>query len=341
MEFQKCLLCGERDATKTNSHLIPSFLVAQVCSYDGSGNRDKEVMFTMTPYEEKVYTGQIPDTKYEELFDMEALSEERIERELKENTASKDYIFCPMCEKRLSDILETPYAKYHKQGGNIAPEIAFMFWMSIVWRMSVSEQFAFRIPNDIEQRLGRDLNSFMAVLSEGGDVTQIVSNCPFRYRIVKSDGKNANAPGYLGGHYNYDYNILTYTIGDMIVCAQFGDGILPEGYEYYGFENALQTAPLNNGSHPEEYLLLKGEEYDRLIHTFVIQTAHKRFEAEKELVQACWNAVGLEGVMPPDIMRSFIERLYSDEVKQGDRHSRERYVELFNAVLQSFGYKPR
>lgn len=85
MENKPCTLCRIRPATKLNSHIIPSFMIARVCSYDGSGKRDKEVMFTMSTYEDKVYTGQIPSTKLEELFDTDKLTDERIENELKFN----------------------------------------------------------------------------------------------------------------------------------------------------------------------------------------------------------------------------------------------------------------
>lgn len=341
MEYQYCLLCGEREATKTNSHLVSSFLVAQVCSYDDSGKRDKEVMFTMTPYEDKVYTGQIPDTKYEELFDIDNLSDERIERELKDNTASKDYILCPVCEKRLSDILETPYAQFHKQGGEIDPKTAYMFWLSIVWRLSISDQFAFRLPPAIEQGLGRDLNAYMESIVSGKEVDTLIMECPFRYRLIRAVGSNANKQGYLGGHYNYDYNIFTYTIGDVTLCAQFDEKPIPDEYQYYGYESIIRYAPLNNGIEPLMVHDVSGEEYDSLLHNFVIQTAKKKLMAEMEKAQACWNAVGLEGKMPSKIMGKFLQTLYGEKVKQGDRHSRERYVEVFNEVLQSFGYRPK
>ena len=100
MEYPKCTICGSADATQKNSHLIPSFMVSKVCSYDGSGKRDKEVMITMSSYQDKVYLGAVPDTKVEELFDKEKLTEERINKELKDNTATKDYIFCPKCEAK-------------------------------------------------------------------------------------------------------------------------------------------------------------------------------------------------------------------------------------------------
>ena len=33
-----------------------------------------------------------------------------------------------------------------------------------------------------------------------------------------------------------------------------------------------------------------------------------------------------------------MEKLYSEEVKQGDRKTDERHVELFNETLEKFGY---
>lgn len=34
-----CLICGKADASKTNSHIVPSFLVSMYDSYDNSGKR--------------------------------------------------------------------------------------------------------------------------------------------------------------------------------------------------------------------------------------------------------------------------------------------------------------
>lgn len=49
----KCLICQEREATKKNSHIIPSFLVAMVTSYDGSYKRDKEILFLIKNFNTK------------------------------------------------------------------------------------------------------------------------------------------------------------------------------------------------------------------------------------------------------------------------------------------------
>ena len=179
MEYQDCLICKKSKATKTNSHLIPSFMIAKVCSYDGSGKRDKEIIFTMTSFEDKVYAKAIPDTKLEELFDQKILTDERIEKELKDNTASKDYIFCPTCEVNLSKYLEAPYAEHLLTGKSINPEVAYFFWLSIVWRISISRQFQFALPNDVEQLLGNCLHEYMDAIVNGQDTGAIIGKCKF------------------------------------------------------------------------------------------------------------------------------------------------------------------
>ena len=181
----KCLICCENESNKKNSHIIPSFLVADFCSYDGSKKRDKEVMFTITPYEEKVYIGQIPDTKIEELLDPEALSEERIRNELSNNPVSEDYIFCPRCEMRLSDYLETPYAAYLKRGENISCDVKYVFWLSVIWRASISNKFGFKLPPELEIDLQHILHSYLDAKDKGEDIGCILSRCPFNYRILR------------------------------------------------------------------------------------------------------------------------------------------------------------
>lgn len=46
----RCAICGQREATKPNSHLIPSFIISMVSSYDGSYKRDKEMLFLLNQF---------------------------------------------------------------------------------------------------------------------------------------------------------------------------------------------------------------------------------------------------------------------------------------------------
>lgn len=52
-------------------------------------------------------------------------------------------------------------------------------------------------------------------------------------------------------------------------------------------------------------------------------------------------AVGLSENMPNIVKQALIQKLYSEDTKQGDRDSIERYVGIFNEVMQSFGFRPR
>ena len=341
MEYQPCAICKQRPATKTNSHIIPSFMIARVCSYDGSGKRDKEVMFTMSTYEDKVYTGKLPSTKIEELFDTDKLTDERIENELKHNTAAKDYIFCPECEKNLSVYLEAPYADYMHNGTQIDGATAYFFWMSVVWRMSISGQFNLQLPQDIEAHLREKLHGYInaKIANDGGAVLELIRNCSFRYRLIDSPDYLNMASGCFGGIFNYETKILSLIMGDKILCVTFNENALPDNYSYLGFEKELKEASINNGLENERSIVVPGERFADGIRRMINETAHKRLLNEKEKADILWQRLGLPGeVMPDLIFQAFVMRLYSENGKQGDRKTAERYVELFNETLQMFGF---
>lgn len=338
MEYQDCLICKKDKATKTNSHLIPSFMIAKVCSYDGSGKRDKEVMFTMTSYEDKVYVGAVPDTKLDELFDQKILTEERIEEELKDNTASKDYIFCPTCEANLSKYLEAPYAEHLSTGKPINMELAYFFWLSIVWRMSISRQFQFALSNDIEQLLGDCLHEYMDALASGQKTDAIIEKCKFSYQLLRCPSYLPNGMAYLGGRYWEEKGILVLTLGDTILCVRFDGVKLPEDFSYIGLEEAIKLAHINKGTDKEECVKIENKIFEQAMTQIAEETALKRLFNEKEKADKMWQVVELPDVMPDNIFKVFIQALYSEDSKQGDRNTRERYVQIFNETLKFFGY---
>ena len=139
--MELCRICKSKEATKTNSHLLPAFLEAIVGSYDHSYKRDREILFTKTLYETKVHVGAIPSDENDRLFDQDELSDERIRTELAVNPCAMDYIFCPDCEKALSVQLEAPYSQQLKDSHIIDGSLAYFFWLSVIWRMSIEKSF--------------------------------------------------------------------------------------------------------------------------------------------------------------------------------------------------------
>lgn len=338
MNYPKCRICQQRPATKTNSHIVPSFLVAKVCSYDGSGERDKEVMFTISPYGEKVYTGKIPSTKYDELFDMEALSDERIEKELKDNTVSEDYIFCPSCEKKLSEILETPYASYENKETYISSDTKYMFWVSVVWRMSISEQYGFRFPSIYEDQLQCALHNYMEAKENGNNAIGIINNCPIVFRIIKCT--DINVALYIDGDYDKKRNILSYLFGNIFLVASFKDE-LPGDYHYLGIEDNIRKAPICKGNQDDDIMLIEETIFNKLNCNYAKQKAQIKRDFECQKADVLWSAIGLSGQMPHHMKKALIDRIYSEEAKLGDLLTLERYEVVFKEILQSFGYKPK
>ena len=109
-------------------------------------------------------------------------------------------------------------------------------------------------------------------------------------------------------------------------------------YTYLGIEKHLLAAPFNNGMDTEQKIEIETDVFEQAMLQMVKETAMKRLCNEKELADAIWNKVGLKGTMPDEIFKVFMEKLYSENVKQGDRKTNERYVELFNKTLEEFGY---
>lgn len=341
MAYDKCFLCGKSDATKTNSHLIPSFMIAKACSYDGSGRRDSEVMFSMESFRDRIYIGALPDTKIEELFDVDNLSEDRIKTELGVNPASKDFIFCPKCESRLSKYLESPYSQYVSSNKKIGVEVPYFFWLSVIWRMSISNQFGFRLPERIEKSLGRSLDEYLCAVENAQSTENILVSTPFSYRLIRASQylPNEQCDGFFYGIYDNDNDALMYVFGDTVICAQFDHQNLTEDMTFLGLERIIKQAPINQGIELEKVVEIDNKEMELAAKHIIAIAVPQRIQKEFELVNKVWNSIGLKGNMPAPMFEYYISQLYSESGKQGDRRQPERYVVALQNSLDHFGYK--
>jgi hypothetical protein len=333
--MDKCLICNENDATKKNSHLIPSFLVAMVVSYNHSYKRDKELMITISPHQSKIYTGALPDTKLEQIFDTANLSEERIANELSKNTVAVDYIFCPTCENNLSRYLETPYSSKIQRNETVSNDVPLFFWLSIVWRMSVNGNHGFKLPSDIEEMLHNNLNTFFQLKEKGDDVNPLIEKVHFNYRIVSCKDYCKSNGGYIYSLYNKENNVLTVMIGDICICVTFDEENLPEDYSFFGLEKHINEAPCNNGKEKEITQPVSNEDYKSSVQEFVQYGASIRKREDFELLDYIWKSTGRFFFMPIKMKLKFMEILYDDKIKLGERHTPQRYVEIFNYLIDN------
>ena len=86
--------------------------------------------------------------------------------------------------------------------------------------MSISKQFQFSIPSEVEEKLGRCLQEYFIAIENGNDISPIVEQCPFNYKILHSPSYLPNKLAYLGGRYWETDNLLALTLGDTILCVK-------------------------------------------------------------------------------------------------------------------------
>lgn len=329
------MICQENEATKTNSHVIPSFLITTFTSYDGSGKRDTEVMFSISNNKDSVYTGRsVSDAKYESLFDMDNLTKERIHEELSKNTVAKDFIFCPQCEKRLADLLESPYAQNQKTGKNIDNDVPLFFWLSVVWRMSVSSDYGFSLGEDINNKLQLYLKSYFIQKEAHVSVEDTISYVPFRYKLLRCNDYCKFNSGFCFA--KFEDGILNLVIGNYILQVIFDLQSDFPNSTFFGAETSFAETTINHGTSQEVIMDLSVDEYKKIMDKFLPYAAHlKRIAIEKNL-DTIWKQLGLLGMMPIELKKEFFEKYYDEKVKIGDRHESKRFANVLTSILAKY-----
>jgi hypothetical protein len=168
-----CPICGN-PADKTNSHLIPWFLIKNVVTHRGRGFRDTEVSFTISGADfTKVFTGRsvLPET-IDELGDMDQLEKEDA------NPYTRNNLWCKFCEEKFSRLealfaitfsgnklkdLTTVPLKNNGHALLIDEQFDYsiyqLFIQSIFWRCSVGKFDKFSLRPLIEKSIQENLKN--------------------------------------------------------------------------------------------------------------------------------------------------------------------------------------
>src|SRR5688500_15379617 len=104
-----CPICGN-PANKTNTHLIPWFIIKHYVTQDGVGLRDKELSFNISSgHFTKLFAGRsvLPE-KLEEFGDLHELEKEA------DNPYARDHLWCSKCEEKFSR-LEAIFASQYRE----------------------------------------------------------------------------------------------------------------------------------------------------------------------------------------------------------------------------------
>lgn len=334
----KCELCIRAVADKTNSHIIPSFIVCKTASSDGSGKRNHELVYTIGS-NVQVYTGnEVPQEVFERNFD--DLSEERIEEEIKKNTLSKDFIFCSSCEKALADYLESPYAA----GKNLNAEVAYFFWMSILWRVNHTEILSSKMPKFILSEVRKSLYSFLEAKKTGKNTDKIQQKYPFTYRLLTCNGYSMDGAGTFYAEYDKSNRLFCMTLGDSVICCSFYNGRLPNDFEFLGLGTEFKQAPINDGTKNEEERVVSKGILDSAYETLMIKAKEYYVGNEVKQIYGLWTALIKQHMPLPSLYPSkqFIQKcleiIHSKENKLGERYTiRNLAISFAEALKEIYG----
>lgn len=197
----KCLLCKKNDADAVGSHMVPHMLIQQVFSYDGGKGRDKEVaeMFNLSGGEYINFFGRNVNDEIMSDINNRPVSDGEIEYEgAKHNVFTRDHIFCQDCEKRLmavesfyADILNGKISKY-------PAAIPYLFWISVIWRMSISNMGLKMYPKD-EKTLRKILDDALSKdRDQIGVDRKMLGDCA--YGIYHCEDIKDETTGIMGMH---------------------------------------------------------------------------------------------------------------------------------------------
>ena len=140
--------------------MAPHFLIQTFLSVDGTTKRGKEVVTetilgelrqdrkwgrNVSPEDIDATFGGVPNEEKETI---------------KSDALTRDDYFCEQCEKRFSYI-EAAHADYFfKRKKTISPEISYLFWLSVFWRLHMASM-CIRLNDADAERIRTILDTYL------------------------------------------------------------------------------------------------------------------------------------------------------------------------------------
>lgn len=315
-----------------------------VSSVDNSYKRDKELLYTICQDITTIYIGR--SVMEEDLLNsFDSLSDEHLKM-MMSNSDSRDYIFCPHCEKKLGEYLESPWHDHLFNNKKISPDTAYFFWVSVLWRISAFEGINFKLPTHIESSLRKRLNAYLGAKDNKSDISQLMNNLPFHYKVLYSQEYSKKHGGLIYYEYDRKSKIATLLLGDVVVCFTFNKHKTFERLSFYGLETKFFEAPTNDGSYQETVYIINNQDLDAANSKLIQVIQSIRLKADRNKILILWdmarNMLGMP--LPPKPIEPFtqfvISLLYDKNAKTGEKTTIEYFAKCFGKGLEQF-YKIR
>ncbi len=335
-----CSICLFRIADKTNSHIIPSFYVSMVSSVDDSYKRGKELLFTIHEQSTSTYIGR--DVLPEQLEDsFEVLSDERI-AEMSKSDMAYDHVFCSHCEQKLGEYLESPYHAHILQGRRIPTDVAYFYWVSIIWRVAKFDIQRLDIPKPVVNSLGRRLNNFIQLKDENADTSYLMEHAPFTYKILYNKDYSKREAGIIHLEYDKKQKLALFILGDVVFCASFSKHGFTHAHIPYGLDSLFASAPENNGQHSETVQMVNADRaFNEMGELLLTELNQIRLSEDRKKIIRIWQSIiNKEPRLPrsnkpcEEFIHFVISELYSEGTKNGERFTISYFKKCFGKGLE-------
>ncbi len=337
MEIKLCAICKNREANKTNSHIIPSFLVSMVASSDKSYKRNKEILYEIYGAITKSYIGnEVSPDDVENNFG--ELSDEELE-DYKQTYVARDFIFCSYCEKKLADLLESPYRNSLFENRKVETHISYFFWLSVIWRMAKFDMLSLKLPTHIVSAMGKRLNSYIKARDLKGDLSYIMQNLPFDYCIVYCKDYCKVGSGFIYSDYDKKEKTLLLILGDVAVYVFFGKTNKFKLAKYYGLANVFSQAKTYKALMKEQVCNVEISCFEKVSERVVKINQPFVIEEKKKMILNFWKIVKerymqfLPNNPSEEFMSVVFNTIYSNEFKVGEKESYKHLAYAFSKAL--------
>lgn len=328
--MKHCKICNSK-ADKTGSHLVPHFLMKRIDSEEGKKGRDKEMGFVISEKNLSSYFGRgTSEDKLNEVYG--EINEERINSN--QIPLLEDYIFCNKCEKHLAD-LESNYSKSINQYTNkvddnylskVSSKIATLFWVSIMFRLSIAKNLGVRLITEHEEILKNILNDYFSKNSINADSVSI------KYKLFRSPDFSLKNSTIL--HINPEATNPYLAVIDEYVIVFSIDNEVSED-NFYGINLPTNYAIENNiKSTTESIYNLHPDILSQLNQTFFDKAAKLYRENLFKQCDSIFAGFNLGSKMPSEMKEEIFNKIASDEnISFGDKYTIKHKANVIFEVI--------
>lgn len=339
--MKNCLLCKSHPADKTGSHIIPFFLLKRIDNEVGNPSRGRELGFRIGERDTTSYFGRsVSPEKLSELFG--EISDEEIDQN--KIPLIEDNYFCTDCEKRLANI-ENEYSstlEVHEENSKITPEFGFLFWVSILWRISVFKNQGLILKTKEEELLRIILNEYLPLdinQFKFDDIRTDSSCLNLFYRLIRCPDYSLTSATYLFCH-NFFKMPYTIIIDEYVLFFYFKKGHIDKLIQdTFGFEKNLKGKPINTVVNGEIKILFDKTEFKVCLEKVERLFVEKRFDYYRMLLDGIHKKLtATDNPMPQNLKDAVINRLVTTENRLGRKYTFDHFLKSTYDELIKFAH---